>query len=92
MKIGPDVKATTAISGSNPDTIVVRGSDLVRELIGRISFTDHVWLLITGSLPSDAQRRVLDATLVAIAEHGLVPSAVAARTTLAASPEAIWTT
>jgi hypothetical protein len=48
MKIGPDVKATTAISGSNPDTIVVRGSDLVRELIGRISFTDHVWLLITG--------------------------------------------
>jgi citrate synthase len=89
MKIGPDVKATTAISGSNPDTIVVRGSDLVRELIGRISFTDHVWLLITGSLPSDAQRRVLDATLVAIAEHGLVPSVVAARMTLAASPEAM---
>jgi citrate synthase len=89
MKIGPDVKATSAISGSNAETIVVRGRDLVGELIGRISFTDHVWLLITGSLPSGAQRRMLDATLVAIAEHGLVPSVVAARMTLAASPEAM---
>jgi len=89
MKIGPDVKATSEISGSNAETIVVRGRDLVRELIGRISFTDHVWLLITGSLPSEAQRRMLDATLVAIAEHGLVPSVVAARMTLAASPEAM---
>ena len=89
MKIGPDIKATSAISGSNAETIVVRGRDLVGELIGRISFTDHVWLLVTGSLPSEAQRCMLDATLVAIAEHGLVPSVVAARMTLAASPEAM---
>src|SRR5882672_4016155 len=89
MKIGPDIKATSAISGSNAETIVVRGRDLVGELIGRISLTDHVWLLVTGSLPSEAQRCMLDATLVAIAEHGLVPSVVAARMTLAASPEAM---
>src|SRR5260221_2407561 len=89
MKIGPDIKATSAISGSNADTIVVRGRDLVCELIGRVSFTDHVWLLVAGSLPSEAQRRMLDATRVAIAEHGLVPSVVAARMTLAASPEAM---
>ncbi|MEI9964468.1 MAG: citryl-CoA lyase [Caulobacteraceae bacterium] len=59
------------------------------ELVGAISFTDHVWLLVAGDLPSEAQRRVLDATLVAIAEHGLVPSVVAARMTLAAAPEAL---
>jgi citrate synthase len=89
MKIGPDSSPTTSISGSNPETIIVRGYDLVCDLIGRISFTDHIWLLVAGALPSDAQRRILDATLVAIAEHGLVPSVQAARMTLAAAPEAL---
>ncbi len=68
---------------------MVRGHDLVRELIGTIGFTDYVWLLIVGAMPTPAQRRILDATLVAIAEHGLVPSVVASRMTLAAAPEAL---
>jgi len=89
MKIGREEHSATAISGSNAETIVVRGHDLVGDLIGRISFTDHVWLLVAGTLPSEAQRRVLDSTLVAIAEHGLVPSVVASRMTLAAAPEAL---
>jgi len=89
MKIGPDGERATAISGSNPQTIVVRGYDLAEELIGRVSFTDHVWLLVAGTLPTPGQRRVLDAALVAIAEHGLVPSVQAARLTLAAAPEAL---
>lgn len=89
MKIGSQAAAQTAISAANPNQIVVRGLDLCGELIGRIGFTDHVWLLVAGSLPSDAQRRVLDATLVAIAEHGLVPSVQVARMTLAAAPEAL---
>lgn len=89
MKIGPEVEATTAISGSNPEMIVVRGHDLAKDLIGKISFTDHAWLLVTGNLPTVAQRHILDAALVAIAEHGLVPSVVAARMTFAAGPEAL---
>ncbi len=68
---------------------MVRGHDLVGQLIGGIGFTEHFWLLLTGVLPSPMQRRVLDATLVAIAEHGLVPSVQAARMTLAAAPEAL---
>ena len=89
MKIGPQAARSSAISASNAETIVVRGRDLCRELVGSISFTDHMWLLITGQLPGAAQRRVLDATLVAIAEHGLVPSVAASRMTLAAAPEAL---
>ncbi len=69
--------------------IVVRGLDLCRDLIGQITFTDHIWLLVAGRLPTDAQRQILDAALVAIAEHGLVPSVVAGRMTLAAAPEAL---
>ena len=89
MKIGSQAQRSSAISASNAETIVVRGHDLCGELVGAISFTDHVWLLITGQLPGAAQRRVLDATLVAIAEHGLVPSVAAGRMTLAAAPEAL---
>src|ERR1043165_5920889 len=89
MKIGPQAHRSSAISSSNQDTILVRGRDLCGELIGHISFTDHAWLLVTGQMPNAAQRRVLDATLVAIAEHGLVPSVQASRLTLAAAPEAL---
>jgi citrate synthase len=89
VKIGRQDQRTSAISTSNAETIVVRGRDLAGELIGSIGFTEHFWLLLTGSLPSPAQLRVLDATLVAIAEHGLVPSVQAARMTLAAAPEAL---
>jgi len=89
MKIGSQAERNSAISASNAECIVVRGHDLCRELVGSVTFTDHIWLLITGALPGAAQRRVLDATLVAIAEHGLVPSVAASRMTLAAAPEAL---
>ena len=89
MKIGAQKHLSSAISAANPERIVIRGLDLCRDLVGKISFTDHLWLLVTGKLPSAAQRRVLDAALVAIAEHGLVPSVAASRMTLAAAPEAL---
>ncbi|HET7204791.1 MAG TPA: citryl-CoA lyase [Steroidobacteraceae bacterium] len=89
MKVGRQDQRYTAICASNPETIVVRGKDLCADLIGRIGFTDYTWLLITGELPTPQQRSVLDSTLLAIAEHGLVPSVVAARMTLAAGPEAL---
>jgi citrate synthase len=89
VKIGPSKHRSSAISTANADLIVVRGRDLCRELIGSVSLTEHFWLLVTGALPSAAQLRILDACLVAIAEHGLVPSVQAARMTYAASPEAM---
>ncbi len=89
MKIGRQDRRSSAISAANAETILVRGRDLARELIGTLSFSEHFWLLLTGAQPSAAQRRVLDATLVAIAEHGMVPSVQAARMTLAAGPEAL---
>jgi citrate synthase len=89
VKIGSQLHRSTAISTSNETTILVRGKDLNEDLVGRLSFTEHFWLLLTGTAPSTMQRRILDATLVAIAEHGLVPSVVAARMTLAAAPEAL---
>ena len=88
MRIGKQEQAFTAIATSDADTITVRGYDLCDELIGKIDFTDYFWLLVTGDRPNEAQRLMMNACLVAIAEHGLVPSVQAARMTLAAGPEA----
>ncbi|MET0310252.1 MAG: citryl-CoA lyase [Sphingomonas sp.] len=88
MRIGKQDAPFTAICTSDAESITVRGRDLCRELIGKIDYTSYFWLLVTGTVPTEAQRFMADAVLVAIAEHGLVPSVVAARMTFAAAPEA----
>ncbi len=88
MRIGKQENAATSIATSDAETITVRGEDLCRDLIGNINFTDYFWLLVLGARPTDVQRQMMDACLVAIAEHGLVPSVQAARMTLAAGPDA----
>ena len=88
MRIGKQDQALTAIATSDATSITVRGRDLCDDLIGGIDFTAYVWLLVTGATPTPAQQKVTNACLVAIAEHGLVPSVQAARMTLAAGPDA----
>lgn len=88
MRIGKQDAAYTAIATSDAESITVRGHDLCADLIGRIDFTDYFWLLVIGERPGAAQRQMMNACLVAIAEHGLVPSVQAARMTLAAGPDA----
>lgn len=88
MRIGPQ-GGTTAISTASADRILVRGRDLCRDLIGKVGFTTYFHLLVTGAMPTDRQVRFLDAVLVSIAEHGLVPSIVAARMTFAADPSSL---
>ena len=76
----------THISRVYPDRVEVRGRDLTGDLMGRLSFTEFFHLLLTGREPTEDQRFFLDLLLVAIAEHGMMPSNVAARMTLAADP------
>lgn len=89
MKIGKETIPRTSISTSDQHTIVVRGKDLCKDLIGKVSFTDYFYVLVTGREPTAAATAVINATLVAIAEHGLVPSVQASRMTLAAAPDAL---
>ena len=69
----------TAITRVEPDKILVRGYPL-DELMGRLSFADAIYLLITGELASPSVSRVMDALLVASLDHGATPpSTLAAR-------------
>jgi citrate synthase len=79
----------THISQAYPDRVEVRGRDLTGDLMGNLSFTEYFHLLLTGSEPTEDQRFFLDLLLVAIAEHGLMPTNVAARMTLAADPDSL---
>jgi citrate synthase len=78
---------TTRICGYDADTISIRGKDLVNDLIGKMGFTEMILFQLTGRKPSAAQVRILDAVLVTIMEHGLVPSAAVSRLTLYGAPE-----
>lgn len=89
MQIGKQDAPLTAISTADAASITVRGRDLCRDLIGKTEFTDYFFLLMMGTDPTPDQRFFVNALLVAIAEHGLVPSVQAARMTYAAGPEAI---
>jgi citrate synthase len=86
MQIGEAGSPLSHISQAYPDRIEVRGRDLCGDLMGRLSFTEYFHLLLTGHEPTDDQRFFLDLLLVAIAEHGMMPTNIAARMTLAADP------
>jgi citrate synthase len=79
----------THISRAYPDRVEVRGMSLTDDLMGKVSFSEYFHLLLTGRLPNDDERFFLDLVLVAIAEHGMMPTNVAARMTLAADPNSL---
>ena len=89
MLIGKPGTATTEICRADAGSIEVRGRDLCRDIMGRLTFTEYFHLLLTGKEATDKQRFFLDLLLVAIAEHGLVPTVQTARMTLAAEPDSL---
>ena len=86
MQIGKAGAPVSSIAQAYPDRVEVRGHDLTGDLMGRLTFTEYFHLLLTGREPTDDQRFFLDLLLVSIAEHGMMPTNVAARMTLAADP------
>src|SRR3954453_1270025 len=85
-RIGRAGTPVSHISQAYADRVEVRGRDLTADLMGRLSFTEYFHLLLTGDEPTDDQRDFLDLLLIAIAEHGMMPTNVVARITLAADP------
>jgi citrate synthase len=82
-------KYATSIGRSDADSITLLGHDLAGELMGQVGFGELAFWLVAQRRPSSAQLRVFEAVLVALADHGLTPSAIAARLTLTGAPEAV---
>jgi citrate synthase len=79
----------TEVGGSTADSITVRGRDLARDVMGEMAFGDLAFLLAAGRVPSDAESALFNAVLASLAEHGLTPTALAARLTYTGAPESV---
>lgn len=79
----------TSLGTTELHKVLVRGHDLTGELLGQASFTDMVSLMLLGRLPGDDERRMLDALLVVLIEHGMVKSVVVSRFIYSNAPESV---
>jgi citrate synthase len=79
----------TWIGSSDAEHIRVAGRDLPSEVMGQLTLTELAYLLVTRREPTAGQRRLVDAVLVSLADHGLTPSALAARLTYTGAPESV---
>jgi citrate synthase len=73
-----ETEISKVVSNNSEEEIVVRGHRM-SDLIGNTSFAGMMFLLLQGRLPRDNEARVLDALLVASAEHGIAPPSMIAR-------------
>ncbi|MDY6880773.1 MAG: citryl-CoA lyase [Desulfatiglans sp.] len=79
----------SAITDVGFHKINVRGYPLT-DIIRKLTFTEAVFLTIRGNLPSKTEKRVMDAVLCGIVDHGLfAPTGLATRVVASAAPDSI---
>jgi len=71
----------TRIGTPTSDThrLRMRGKDTLSEVVGRMTFAEVFYFIVTGRAPDDTQRKVMDAALVVLMDHGITPNAMVAR-------------
>jgi citrate synthase len=74
---------------STPDRITVLGKDLPGEILGTLNLGDMAFFELTKKFPSANESRLFNAMAVTLVEHGITPSALAARLTYLGAPEAM---
>ncbi len=79
----------TSLGVSDADRITLLGQDLAADLMGKVGFGELALWLVTQQRPTSAQVRVFEAVLVALADHGFTPTAIAARLTYLSAPDSV---
>ena len=70
---------TTGIINMKPGEIRYRGY-AIEDLIGRVGYTEMVWLMLRGDLPTKAEAALLEVALMSAVDHGpQAPSIAIAR-------------
>jgi citrate synthase len=77
------------IAWALPDRISIHGLDLCSEIVGKVDFGAMAFLQIFRRLPDANEARMFNAVMVILVEHGITPSSLATRMTLAGAPEAV---
>jgi citrate synthase len=79
----------TSLGASDADTITLLGHDLAEDLMGKVGFGELALWMVTQKRPTPSQVRVFEAVLVALADHGFTPTAIAARLTYLSAPDSL---
>lgn len=79
----------TSLGTSDAETITLLGQDLAADLMGKVSFGELALWLVTQRRPTPGQVAVFEAVLVALADHGFTPTAIAARLTYLSAPDSV---
>lgn len=85
----PRAPIRSELGWSTAERIVVRGKDLPGEILGRLNLGDMAFLEIMGRVPGEKESILFNAMAVTLVEHGITPSALAARLTYLGAPEAL---
>ena len=72
-------KLVSSMGRAELDRIFVRDYDLNKDLLGKITFAQMVYLMLEGRLPTPEQGRMIDAMLIVLVDHGMTTGAAAAR-------------
>ena len=84
-----ELRFPTSIGTSDEKQIRLLGQDLAADLMGEVGFGELAYWLVAGRRPTAGETRVFEAVLVALADHGFTPTAIAARLTYLSAPESL---
>lgn len=79
----------TSLGTSTAEQIRLLGRDLTGELMGQVGFGELAFWLVAMRRPTAGETRVFEAVLVALADHGFTPTAIAARLTYLSAPDSL---
>jgi citrate synthase len=79
----------TSLGTSTPERIVLLGHDLTADLMGKVGFGELAFWLVAMRRPTAGEVRVFESVLVALADHGFTPTAIAARLTYLSAPDSL---
>jgi citrate synthase len=79
----------TSLGISDTATLRLLNHDLANDLMGNVGFGELAFWLIARRRPTAQQVRVFEAVLVALADHGFTPTAIAARLTYLSAPDSL---
>ena len=84
-----DLQFPTSLGTSTADEIRLLGQNLTEDLMGKVGFGELAFWLVTLRRPTPQETRVFEAVLVALADHGFTPTAIAARLTYLSAPDSL---
>jgi citrate synthase len=79
----------TGLGTSDADSITLLGRSLADDMLGEVTFGELAFWLVAKRPPTENERVMFEAVLVALADHGFTPTAIAARLTYLSAPDSI---